>query len=276
MACSAQRDAPPDGSSPAPSRGAGQSPSVRVLDLESGNSLQYAIVPLPDAPLVVFVHGTPGGWSSFSKVLSLPELQARTELLSVDRPGWGGSALPRAPGARRPTVWASLERQADALRQLLEEQADERPVILVGHSLGGPVVARAAMDHPKLVQGLVLVAASIDPELEKTTWYQAIGRWRVVRWMLPRMLVAADLEIQPLREELETMLPQWGTIRIPVEILHGEKDRLVPIENADFAMRELNNARETRLPRRGHLLHVNEPREIAAAVMRVLDRLVPP
>ncbi len=253
-------------------------PTTRQLQLTNESVLHYAVVPRPGAPVVVFVHGTPGSWSSFARVMDLPRLQARAELVSVDRPGWGGSTLPRATGTRRPTVLASMRDQADALRKLLEERASDRPVVLVGHSLGGPVVARAAMDHPKLVQGLVLVAASIDPELEKTTWYQAIGRWRIVRWMLPRMLVAADLEIQPLRDELEAMLPLWGEVELPVEVLHGEKDRLVPVANADFATRVLTRAsvQETRLPQRGHLLHVNEPVAIAEAVVRLLDRLEAP
>ncbi|HEY5692223.1 MAG TPA: alpha/beta hydrolase [Cyclobacteriaceae bacterium] len=41
-----------------------------------------------------------------------------------------------------------------------------RPIILIGHSLGGTVIARMTMDSPELVDGVVMVAPSIDPEIE--------------------------------------------------------------------------------------------------------------
>jgi len=37
--------------------------------------------------------------------------------------------------------------------------------VLIGHSLGGPVVARMAADYPDFVKGLVLVAPGISPVL---------------------------------------------------------------------------------------------------------------
>ena len=83
-------------------------------------------------PRVILVHGTPGTAASWADYLLAPP--PGVEVLAIDRPGFGLSgpahALPK------------LADQAAAVRALLP--ADGRPVVLLGHSLGGPVVARVA------------------------------------------------------------------------------------------------------------------------------------
>ncbi|MEQ8425900.1 MAG: alpha/beta hydrolase, partial [Cyclobacteriaceae bacterium] len=108
-------------------------------------------------PLVLFVHGSPGSLSAFIHFLSDSTLLEKAQLISVDRPGFGASNF----GYAEP----SLESQAALLKPILEKYKDNRPITLVGHSLGGPVIARMAMDYPELVDGLVMVAPSIDPDL---------------------------------------------------------------------------------------------------------------
>ena len=43
-------------------------------------------------------------------------------------------------------------------------------------------------------------------------------------------------------KELRLLLPDWSDITTMVTILHGEKDGLVPVENAYFAEKVLKNA----------------------------------
>lgn len=220
-----------------------------------------------DRPVVLYVHGTPGGWSGARQLFAERELQRSARLLSLDRPGWGGSA----EGGVEPSMVA----QAEAVAACLKWAASERPAVLVGHSLGGPVIVRAAMDYPKLVRGLVVLAGSVDPDLEKTTWYQAIGRWRIVRWMLPDALRIADQEIIDLRAELEAMLPLWSGLDLPVVIVHGEGDGLVPVGNVDFMERVLTNAEVEvhRVRKRGHFVPWKEQALIADRIVRLIGRL---
>lgn len=219
----------------------------------------------PSGRLVLFVHGSPGVWRDFAYVMADPVLAERALLVSVDRPGWGGSA---AGGLE-----TSLADQARALRAVLEAHPENLPAVVVGHSLGGPVAARLAMDAPELVGALVLVAGSIDPELEKTTWYQALGRTWLVRPLVPEMLERADAEIRPLRRELEEMLPRWAELTLPVYVLQGDEDALVPPANADFAARVVTHAPLSieRIPGQGHLIPWQKPERIVATVLRALD-----
>lgn len=176
-------------------------------------------------PVVAFVHGSPGDWTDFVDPLSDPVLRAAVRLVSIDRLGYGGSDLGHPEG--------SMQRQADAVLAVLDALDVDRAV-LVGHSLGGPVIARAAMDHPDRVAAIVPVGSSADPALEETKWIQIPGSWPFVRPLLPTMIDVCNIEILPHREELEAMADRWREITCPVVIVHGENDMLVPAANVDF------------------------------------------
>jgi pimeloyl-ACP methyl ester carboxylesterase len=186
-------------------------------------------------PLVVFIHGSPGSLSAFIHFLADTSLLRQTEMISTDRPGFGYSNFGNGVG--------SLHQQCEILLPLIERHKNSRPVILVGHSLGGPLIARMAFEHPDLIDGLIIVAGSIDPELEPNeTWFRAPLATPFLSWVLPRSLRASNEEIYHLKPELEEMLPMWADIRCPVIVIQGKKDSLVPAANADFAKKMLVNA----------------------------------
>lgn len=186
-------------------------------------------------PLVVFIHGSPGSLSAFIHFLADTSLLPRVELISTDRPGFGYSNFGNGVG--------SLYNQCEILRPLLEKNKNNRPLILVGHSLGGPLIARMAVEYPDLVDGLIIVAGSIDPELEPNElWFRAPLATPFLSWVLPRSLRASNEEIYHLKPELEKMLPLWADVKCPVIVIQGKKDSLVPAGNADFARKMLVNA----------------------------------
>ncbi len=230
-----------------------------------GRTIHTAAIGPVDAPPVLYVHGSPGSWDDAVYLMTDPRLVDRVRLIAVDRPGFGGSGYGQ--------LETSLERQAAALRGVLDQAVPGRKAIVVGHSLGGPVAARLAMDDPESVAGLVLVAGSIDPALEKTTWYQKAARWPVVRAIVPDILELANDEIRPLKGELEKMLPLWAGIRMPVEVVQGDDDSLVPPANADFAQRMLTGAKVhmMRIPKQGHLIPWERPDLIRDAILRLVD-----
>ena len=193
---------------------------------ESGDALK---------PLVVFVHGSPGSLSAFIEFLTDSTLLTLARLVAVDRPGFGYSGF----GYSEP----SLKKQCEYIRPILEKYRHKTPVILVGHSFGGPVVARMAMEFPELVDGLVLVAAALDPQLEPDhQWIRGPLATPFLGWILPRAIRVSNKEIYKLKPELERMIPMYGSITCPVTILHGTNDNLVHVDNAHFARQMLVNA----------------------------------
>lgn len=245
-------------------------PKGAVYPLPGGRRLATAEIGNPARPLVLLVHGSPGSWNDFAHVMADARLAERAWLVSVDRLGWGGSV--------EGGLETSLEAQALALRGVLEAHPGNRPVIVVGHSSGGPIAARLAMDVPEQVGGLVLVGGAVDPALEKTEWYQKVSRWRLVRWMVPKMLRRADDELRPFKAELAAMSDRWGELRMPVTVLHGDADDLVSPANADFVKRAAGNAQVTieRPAKVGHLIPWNRPELITAAILRHLDGMTKP
>jgi pimeloyl-ACP methyl ester carboxylesterase len=200
----------------------------------NGRRIHYAAMGADTLPMVVFVHGSPGSWDAFISFFKDSTLYKKARIVSVDRPGFGKSGYGK--------VETSLQQQAALLMPVLKTNKSSILPILVGHSLGGPVVSRMAMDYPTLVGGLVLVAPSIDPELEKWEWYRHVGDFFLLRAIIPKELDVSNQEILPLKEELTLMLPMWATIRVPVSVIQGEKDKLVPPGNAGFARKMLVDA----------------------------------
>lgn len=119
-------------------------------------------------PLILFVHGSPGSWKAWAQYLNDPDLLARTRMIAVDRPGFGGSEAGQAE--------PSLEQQCQDIAPLLEQAPPGQRVLLVGHSFGGPVVCRLAMDHPDKVTDLIVLAGSIDPRAGADQMVSTRGR----------------------------------------------------------------------------------------------------
>lgn len=182
-------------------------------------------------PRVILVHGTPGSASGWADYLVNPP--PGVEVVALDRPGFGESGPAGA--------MTSLAQQAAAVRALLPR--DGRPVVLLGHSLGGPVVARVAADEPGRVTALVLLAASLDPALEEIHPMQHVGAWAPVRALLPRAIRNANSELMALKPELEALATALPAIRAKVVIVHGTADDLVPVANVPFMQARLTGAR---------------------------------
>jgi pimeloyl-ACP methyl ester carboxylesterase len=230
----------------------------------AGRSIHLTKVGNDSLPLVVLVHGSPGSSSEVLDYLGDSLLRQQAQVAGIDRPGFGWSGFGKAE--------RSLKKQAEALVPLLKQSAAHKK-ILVGHSYGGPVIVRAAIDYPELVDGLVIVAGSIDPALEPRQWWTKPLDWRLIRWMLPPALRVSNQEILPLYQELTDMLPNWEKVKCPVTVIQGLKDKLVPPGNADFAEKQLVNSLKVnilRLPDDGHFLFWTKREIVVKEILEML------
>ena len=233
-----------------------------------GKEIHYVTSGDETKPAVLFVHGSPGSLSAFIDYLADSSLLKHAYLITTDRPGFGHSNF----GVGEP----SLTKQALTLKPILEKYKSNRPIILVGHSLGGPLIAKMAMEYPELVDGLIIVAGSIDPELEPNeTWFRAPLATPFLSWILPKSFRASNEEIYQLKPELQEMLPYWKNITCPVIVIQGTKDELVPYENVEFAKKMLVNAPTEYMIKDGmnHFVPWSNPELIREAILKMEAKL---
>lgn len=209
------------------------------------------------AVTVIWVHGTPGDAEAWSDYVQEPP--PSTVSIALDRPGFGQSGPSSAV--------VSLERQAAAVAALFPPEP--QPVVLVGHSLGGAVVAYAAARYPTRVRALVLLASSLDPAQEAIHPMQYVGRAWPVSSLLPRALRNANEELMGFKQQLLMLEPMLPSITAPTIIVHGTQDDLVPFANVAYMQSRLTGTRCLKtvvLEGQNHFLPWNSEQAVREAV----------
>lgn len=97
---------------------------------------------------LVLVHGSWHGAWCWEKIIPLLAREGH-EAVALDLPGHGRD---RTPPSR-----ISLRAYADSICQVLDAQPE--PAVLVGHSMGGVAISRAAELRPGKIKALVFLAA---------------------------------------------------------------------------------------------------------------------
>jgi pimeloyl-ACP methyl ester carboxylesterase len=229
-----------------------------------GRDIHYTLAGKDSSkPLVLFVHGSPGSSSNFLRYAKDSALLQQFQVLLVDRPGFGYSDF----GDEE----KSILKQAEILNDVLQQFKASKKV-LVGHSLGGPIIARMAMDSTAEIDGLVIVAGSVSPELEpEEAWRKTFNKaW--LRWVLPKLFRVSNQEIIDVRQDLIAMEDGWKNIRIPVRIVQGGKDKLVPAGNADYAKQMLINSPDVHihmLVDENHFIPFTMPEVVRQAILEL-------
>jgi pimeloyl-ACP methyl ester carboxylesterase len=152
-------------------------PSGRFIDVPGA---RLHVREAGSGPAILMVHGLAGQMAHFSYGL-LDRLAADHRVVIVDRPGSGYST--RDAGAS-----ASLSAQAGALSALIDTLQLDRPLV-VGHSLGGAVALTLALEHPRQVGALALVAPLTHAPEQVPAVFQSL----TLRSQLARKFVAWTL-----------------------------------------------------------------------------------
>lgn len=221
--------------------------------LEVGeDKLFYATAGDPQNPALIIMHGTPGNWQQYARYLLDEDLLEHFYIAVIDRPGWGQSTL---GNGKRVATFSEHALILSTLANKFKDISHGQPVILMGHSLGASIAPRVAMDYPQAIDGLLLFAGTLSPELSEPRWFNYVAKWPGVNFIIGDMMRKSNQEILALKAEMRAMEPQWQQLQAKTIVVQGMKDNLVYPANIEFAENSLNPAiTETlRLEEDGHL-----------------------
>jgi pimeloyl-ACP methyl ester carboxylesterase len=226
------------------------SPSLQINRYISGDrTLRSLEIGSDSLPIVLFIHGGLGTAWGFHNYLKDSALLKHFKMIAIDRPGHGYSDFGK-------TV-VSVEKQAQLMLPLLRKmKASGQKIILVGHSFGGTLAARIAMDYPDIADVLILSSPAIDPDNEKKFWFNKPLDFWAIKWMMPQNFIMANDEKIAHANECRQMLPFWSKIHVPTIYIHGRNDTVVPFANADFAKKQLTNAPAVKFILKDDLPHI--------------------
>lgn len=146
----------------------GRADFARLVDIGGGRKI-FMECRGRGSPTVVLVAGAgerAENWTKTTKPSDArkavyPGVAKFTRVCAYDRPGTAtmgesGFEMTRTTPVPQPTT---VSADATDLNALLKASGERGPYVLVGHSLGGPIVELYASAYPKKVAGLVLVDA---------------------------------------------------------------------------------------------------------------------
>lgn len=240
------------------------------------------------APLVL-VHGFPfdaGSWSADGAALA-----PRVRVIAPSMRGFGGSvAFEDVPAP-------SIDTMADDVAAVLDALALTEPVVLGGLSMGGYVALAFARRHGHRLRGLVLADTRAEPDSDEARANRDHGIARVlggdlaglVDALLPKILSPKTLAAQPavvesvramalrahpqaVAQALRAMRdrpdarPGLAAIAVPVLVVVGADDVLIPPAASEALASGLANARLQIIESAGHMSNLEQPAAFRAAL----------
>lgn len=224
-------------------------------------------------PPLVLLHGL-GGSSDWWRH-NIDVLAERYLVSAVDLIGFGRNRF----FLRRSKLPLRFDDIAALLARWIESSFRE-PVHLAGNSLGGQIAIHLAASRPELVRSLILIDSTGIPfELAPGAHVENIAMphgWRSFLLILMRDLFRAGptaLAVAFARLLRDDARPLMQKLTMPVLLLWGEHDPLVPLTYAKQMLAEMPQATLRVIPRAGHVPMWENPRAFNEALLSFLDEV---
>lgn len=270
----------------------------RFIDMGGGMTLHVRDTGPRDAPAIVLLHGSNASlhtWEPWAK-----RLKGQYRVIRYDQPGHG------LTGAS-PTRDYSQAAAVDLLDRLTRKLGVAR-FALAGNSMGGGVAWSYALAHPGQVTALILVdsVGQADPDNPTAPLLFRIARLPLLRdlatMVTPRSWIADSLPAayaDPKLADARTIDLYWellrypgnrlatidrfagppvvatpaqlGRLKMPVLILWGAEDRLIPVSSGHWLHDHIPGSRLIVYPATGHLTMEEHADGSARDVARFLE-----
>ena len=238
---------------------------------------------------IVLVHGWTCDETSWAA--NVPELSKHYRVITLDLPGHGKSDAPK-------DGQVTMEMFAKAVEAVRAEQKVDK-IILVGHSMGTPVIREYAHRYPQHVTALVLVdgvvvaptppgGRGIQTPLDPKTMSGPDGlatRERFIRGMftpktpkdvqehvLKMMLAAPSTTAESaMRTTFDEKYASDEVLTVPAYGIFAEKS--FALASAPFLKKVLPKIDYTEMPGTGHFVMMEQPEEFNRLLMKFVESL---
>lgn len=236
--------------------------------------------PSEDAPSLILLHAAGGSRLEWpGELRRLPNAAVYT----LDLPGHGRSDPPGRD---------SIEAYAAVVLTFIE-QLGLRNVVLLGRSMGGAIVQLIGLQQTPAVSGLVLVATGARLRVMDTILEGIRDDFEATAEMIIDNVWAEgvpDAMIEASRQQfLETdpavahgdyvacnrfdVMDRLGEIQLPTLVINGTADRMTPLKYGRYLADEITGAELLVVEGAGHMVTLEKPKVVAAAVRHFLDEL---
>jgi pimeloyl-ACP methyl ester carboxylesterase len=247
----------------------------------------------------MFIHGLGGCWQNWLE--NLPRLAQERRCIALDLPGFSESEMPSEK--------ITISGYGETVTALGRKLGLEEPVDLIGNSMGGFIAAEIGINHADFARQIVLCSAagiSITnlrrrPVLTAArltaaaTNFVLARRESMVKRPGLRHAVLAYVFRHPSRIDPDLayhLMSGTGSpgfipaldaltdydfrdrledVKVPVLLVWGEDDNLVPVEDADEFERLIPDARKVILDDTGHVAMLERPETFNDLVVEFLD-----
>jgi pimeloyl-ACP methyl ester carboxylesterase len=236
---------------------------------------------------IVFLHGWPDSWFSFSRLF--PLLAARYRVYAIDQRGFGES--------ERPQSGYAIDELASDVAAFLDAVGLERATI-VGHSFGSFVARRVAVAHAARVERLVLIGSGVSAANQVTREVQAAmaelpdpvpdafaREFQAGTAYVPLpdeffnqiVLESLKLPARLWRDVFDRLLAfddrdELHKITAPTLLLWGDRDAIFPRKDQDGLLGAIPRARLKVYAETGHCPNWERPQEVAADLIAFITQ----
>ena len=228
---------------------------------------------------LLLIHGAGGNAMAWPE--SLRHLAGRP-VYAVDLPGHGQSA---GPGRQRVAEYA-----ADLAA--LAETEGWPPLIVCGHSMGGAISQQLALAHPERTAALILVSTGARLKVNPSILEQCLSDTETVIARIQRWAWAPgsdEAQMALAEEQLRAVTPavlrgdylachhfdirgRLRQIQQPTLVCCGALDKMTPLSLSQQLVDEMPAAELREFAGAGHMLPLERPQAMAAALSEWLAR----
>jgi pimeloyl-ACP methyl ester carboxylesterase len=249
----------------------------RTIDVD-GNRIVYFAGGRGERTIVL-VHGVndqAGSWISV-----IPALMKDSRVIAIDLPGHGDSAPATGP--------LPMMMLVKALQAVIDRESPEKPIVLVGNSMGGWVSMLYAADQPSHVSRLVLEDASgMSWDMSHVPLFprnreEALKLLRLVHGPdAPIADYLVDAMLKDAAKMPQARVLQAGVIfavvdtrlhdiTMPVTMIWGANDGLLPIAYAEALKKHLPGSTLHIIDKAAHIPHRQAPAEFTRLLREALS-----